>query len=100
MGMYDSIYIEVKCPYCNEVEEQECQTKALDNMMHRYKEGDYIGDEYKDLDWVRCIIGCYSDQCIDTSNLEHHAISSGMYFYIDLKLDRGKVTKEYRIINS
>ena len=39
MGMYDSIYLKVKCPYCGEVSEMEFQTKEGQCSMYTYRKG-------------------------------------------------------------
>ena len=36
MGLYDSIYVYMKCPYCGKPQEFEAQTKDLDNFMNTY----------------------------------------------------------------
>ena len=42
MGMFDTFYGEVKCPYCNEIHEFEVQTKSYDCTMSSLLLGDYI----------------------------------------------------------
>jgi len=42
MGMYDTFYGEVKCPYCNEIHEFKVQTKSYDCSMSSLLLGDYI----------------------------------------------------------
>ena len=42
MGMFDTFYGEVKCPYCNEFHEFEEQTKSYDCSMSSLLLGDYI----------------------------------------------------------
>jgi len=42
MGMFDTFYGEVKCPYCNEIHEFEEQTKSYDCSMSGLLLGDYI----------------------------------------------------------
>lgn len=38
--MFDSIYLKIKCPYCNEVSKMECQTKEGRCCLDHYKVGD------------------------------------------------------------
>jgi len=42
MGMFDTFYGEVKCPYCNETHEFKVQTKSYDCSMSSLLLGDYI----------------------------------------------------------
>ena len=42
MGMFDTFYGEVKCPYCNEIHEFKEQTKSYDCSMSSLLLGDYI----------------------------------------------------------
>jgi len=39
MGLFDSIYLKVKCPYCEEVSKMEFQTKDGECFMNTYKKG-------------------------------------------------------------
>lgn len=47
MGMFDTFYGKVKCPYCGEYHDFEEQTKAYTNMCESYKLGNYIEDKDK-----------------------------------------------------
>lgn len=40
MGLYDSIFLKVRCPYCKEISQMEFQTKDGDYCMNNYKVGD------------------------------------------------------------
>ena len=42
MGMFDTFYGEVKCPYCNKIHEFKVQTKSYDCSMSSLLLGDYI----------------------------------------------------------
>ena len=42
MGMFNTFYGEVKCPYCNEIHEFEEQTKSYDRLCDSLLLGDYI----------------------------------------------------------
>ena len=42
MGMYDTFYGEVKCPYCGETHEFEDQTKSYECSLENYHIGDYV----------------------------------------------------------
>ena len=85
MGMFDSIYLTVKCPKCGDESERECQTKDLDCSLAVYRKGDSISTDYYDL---RCITNC---EC-RTHNLR-------TYFYLDVMLSGGVITGEYKIVS-
>ena len=42
MGMFDTFYGKIKCPYCDKYHNFEEQTKSYDCMMDEFKLGDYI----------------------------------------------------------
>lgn len=42
MGLFDTFYGKVKCPYCERVVELDFQTKALECLLHEYRRGDVI----------------------------------------------------------
>jgi hypothetical protein len=43
MGMFDSIMLMVKCPFCGQLSKMECQTKELECTLARFKKGDNTG---------------------------------------------------------
>lgn len=96
MGMYDSIRIDVKCPYCEEVSEVDAQTKDFDCELKVYKVGDFLGDER--LDSIICSTGCRSKSCLD---YEKRYVSwshgFGRVFSIKIFLNKGVVTCLYEI---
>jgi hypothetical protein len=97
MGMFDSIYLEVKCPKCGETSEMECQTKDLDCNLDVYRVGDDIGtDKYNYLD---CNASCKSTSCMEYEEREiKYRLGFGYIFYIKIKILDGVVTNEYKII--
>ena len=76
MGMFDSIIIDIKCPYCGDESEKKAQTKDLDCNLEIWRNGDFVTDKYNSLD---CITGC---KC-------------GKYFMVDVELKEGKVSGSY-----
>lgn len=45
MGMFDSFFMKVKCPYCGNIDVIEFQTKQFDCMLNCWNQG----DEFKDI---------------------------------------------------
>lgn len=96
MGMFDSVRINIKCPYCQKESEIECQTKELDCVMHSWKKGDYVGT--KKHNYLTCIADCHSKECVDWRYEEiGYRSGFGRMFYVKVKLDNGIVTGEYEI---
>lgn len=84
MGMFDSAYIEVRCPRCGKMEERECQTKDTDCFLEVWKPGDFVSDQFK---WINAITDC---TCPDGHN---------NYFRVKIFLDeKGNLTENYQII--
>lgn len=61
MGMYDSIYLKVKCPYCGIKSEIEFQTKDLKCILKSYKLGDDTSNTK--LNYLSARGSCYSVIC-------------------------------------
>ena len=96
MGMFDSIYLKIKCPYCGEESEIEAQTKELEQELNVWRKGDFIGtDEYNHLE---CIADCHSDECM-SFELKKHGYRSGFGrgFNVKVFLDKGVVNGNYEI---
>lgn len=92
MGMYDSIYMNVKCPYCNIEEEQECQTKELDCTLSQFKVGDFVGWDIPNK--IEACLICRSQKC------KHHQKDiryngGGRFFEILIEIRNGKITNNY-----
>ena len=94
--MFDSILIDIKCPYCSKISEIECQTKELCCTLKRWKKGDFVCD--KSIKVLDCIADCYSKECVDYTNKQDGYKSGfGRMFYVDVKLKKGIVTGKYII---
>ena len=63
MGMFDSIYMNVKCPYCGISCEREIQTKDLDSVLLTLRPGDSIDKDYQDLTQIEGVVECTSIVC-------------------------------------
>lgn len=91
MGMFDSIYINIKCPRCGEEREMECQTKDLDCTLEVWRKGDHVTHEpYEEL---YTITNCTSTKC----RTEAEYRINGYFFHPVIKLKDGIVTGEYYI---
>lgn len=99
MGLYDSIFLKIKCPYCEQESKMECQTKDLGRNLFSYKECDYVGDlgnyiKAKELNYLDCISECFSEECLNYCRNESYR-----FFYLLIYLDNGTITGKYRIIS-
>lgn len=84
MGMFDSAYIEVRCPQCGKKEERECQTKDTNCFLDVWKPGDFVSDQLK---WIYALTDC---NCLK---------GNSFYFRIKIFLDeKGNLTENYQII--
>lgn len=101
MGLYDSIYLKKKCPYCKEVSEMEFQTKDGDYGMDVYRVGDiFQNGQFRKID---AIGDCRSLTCQFEAAKEHVWImgyyggfsrSFDVYIYCNSK---GKITNKMKI---
>lgn len=83
MGMYDSIYLTLKCPICESEGEFECQTKDLDCELNVFRKGDDVGTDKHN--YVDCISECGS---------------TGRFFYLRAGIEKGIITGNYEIIEA
>ena len=96
MGMFDSAYIDIKCPFCGQISGIECQTKELDCNLDVWRKGQFVGDIT--LSKLNCIADCLSDECKDYEEKNRGYRSGfGRMFEVDVKLSLGIVTGEYQI---
>lgn len=98
MGMFDSVRIDIKCPFCGNTSEIECQTKELDCQMHGWRKGDFVSDKFN---YLKTIADCLSEECIDYvyKEIGYHS-GFGRVFYVKVILEKGVVTGEFEIIES
>lgn len=83
MGMFDSIYMKVKCPKCGYEATTECQTKDAECLLSVYEEGDEIAGLHENSSYVNCIVSC--DACQN-------------FYDLKIFIDNKKVTSKYEII--
>lgn len=99
MGLFDSIMIDIKCPYCGQTSEMECQTKELKCELNRFHKGDDV-DSHK-FKFLECIADCRSDECMaESERRSGYRSGFGMTLDVKVKLDNGVVTGSYDIIQS
>jgi hypothetical protein len=96
MGMFDSIYIFMKCPNCGLESEIEAQTKQLECLCNNFKLGDHISDQFNYLD---CIADCHSEPCLKYSEEKlGYKSGFGRMFYARIFIENGKVNGKYEIL--
>lgn len=94
--MYDSAFIDIRCPFCGKTSEIECQTKQLDRCLDVWRKGDFVGD--KTLQYLECIADCQSKECMDyKKNIIGFQSGFGRIFYVNIILNEGIITGEYEI---
>ena len=97
MGMFDSFYLEVKCPHCGETSEMEFQTKQFNCQLDEWRVGDeFLSGEIQINDGTIFSVygGCKSETCdkwtkIATPNI----IGFGRRVYADVLIIDGKVAR-------
>src|ERR1700753_1956034 len=96
MGMFDSVIIKVKCPFCGQTSEMECQTKQLDCKLYQWKLGENTGHpEEMELD---CYATCSSAICIARNKAKSgKEWGNEQSFDIIVETPFGLVTGKYRI---
>lgn len=88
MGLYDSIFLYIECPYCKHTNELKVQTKQLYNLLSILRVGDFATTE---LEYINGIVGCTTDKCVVNG--------SSHYFNINIHLKDGFITNKYDIIS-
>lgn len=101
MGMFDTIYLEVKCPKCGEESMMECQTKDLDCQLNEYFKGDFVQSkklltEITETKKLYCTAECKSSSCTKPIKMFNGLEADrGTYFHIYVILRGGTITGEY-----
>ncbi len=96
--MFDSIYMEMKCPYCGKISEIESQTKDLECELENWRKGDFI--ETKQYNYLICRADCHSDECMKYM-LKLQGYRSGFGRGFDTKIyidEEGIINGRYDII--
>jgi len=77
MGCYDSINIEIECPFCKAPRTMECQTKELYCALDLWTVGDRISSDQ--FQYLNCITSC--PRCQKLFNvkvfLQHDIVTGG-----------------------
>ena len=60
MGLFDRVYLNVKCPYCGEKSEMEFQTKDFKEHMDSFRKGDYVSKKFN---YLNAVATCHSKKC-------------------------------------
>jgi hypothetical protein len=94
MGLYDSIHLDIKCPFCEETSEMECQTKQLDGEFNHYRKDDFIDSD--DLENLECITECV--RCLKSS-LSNDIVPRVFFIMLNVGVKSGFITGNYEITN-
>lgn len=98
MGLFCSLMLPVRCPYCATLETRECQTKDLRGIYdyEHWKVGDDILATFPAE--LHCIAACDQPGCMEEVTY-HDGVSGerGKLFYVNVKLDRGVITGEHEV---
>jgi sarcosine oxidase delta subunit len=95
MGMYDSIYLQIKCPFCGQTSEMECQTKELDCELKRFRKGDNI--DTNGIEELDCIVDCHSRECMAYQDRQDgYSSGFGRLFYVIVDAPLGLITGKYK----
>ena len=78
MGMYDTVILDIKCPHCGVVSENDPQTKELDCSMETWRKGDFVSDKFN-----------YFEAFCDCPKCKK-------YFYSTIFLEHGRVSGKYK----
>jgi len=98
MGMFDSVKIKMKCPYCGEVSEIVAQTKELECDFNVWEVGDFVTDK---LTYLECLADCVQPKCREfVSKRDGYWGGFGRMFDVKILLNNGIVTGEYEILIS
>jgi hypothetical protein len=96
MGMFDSVRIKMKCPYCGESSIIEAQTKELECNLEEWKVGDFVTDK---VDHLVCIADCVQPKCKEfVTKKNGHWGGFGRMFDVKIFLKDGKVSGEYEVL--
>ncbi len=109
--MFDSIYLSVKCPHCQQNTLMECQTKDLECELTNYKLNDVLDEKNEYLDesckFLITNAQCLSEKCYivptdeqrKTMNLPEYVSNIKRTFLtVKVFLDNKRITGDYEII--
>ena len=89
MGCYDTIFLELDCPYCGQRSEMEFQTKDLEQRFCEYREGDKVPgtEQFK---YLTATGDCHSPECQERADklwISIQGCPSGFGSPIDAKVE-------------
>lgn len=99
MGLYCSLTMPVRCPFCGTLETRECQTKDLQGIYdyEQWKVGDDILADFPGE--LHCIASCGQPGCKEeVTYLDGRKGEREKLFYVTVKLDRGVITGEHEVL--
>jgi hypothetical protein len=96
--MFDSIFLKIKCPFCGQVTERECQTKELACELKRLHIGDNI--EEPGIDSLVCITSCDSPLCATPRDVWGVSISEARSFEVEIETPLGLITGKYKYLSN
>lgn len=101
MGIYDTIYLKMRCPYCKEVSEMDFQTKDGNICMHNYKVGDvFQNGQFRRINAIgscnslTCQLEAAKESVWTSGYYGGFTRSFDAYIYCDLK---GRITNKIKI---
>jgi hypothetical protein len=101
MGLYDTIYLKFKCPYCGEISEMDFQTKDGDYCMNEFKIGDVFQkgqfrriDAIGSCDSFTCQLESAKESVWTSGYYGGFSRSFDVYIYCDSK---GRITNKFKI---
>ena len=100
MGMFDSIKMDIKCPFCGKItKNMEIQTKDLDCCLEVFRVGELVPKEYSNLKSLSCIGDCTSDSCKREIVFPNGMKTiRGSYFNLELEVSSGIITDRYKFV--
>lgn len=93
--MFDSIFLNIKCTFCGQTSEMECQTKELDCQLKRFHVGDNINTP--GIDSLECTAMCLSEECKGRAERRQGFRSGGSLFDVIIETPLGLVAGKYKI---
>lgn len=89
--MFDTIRLNIECPYCGEISRMAAQTRDLFCVRREYEVDDKLEEELDEISSVYAIAHCHSPICNGNEGF-------GKAFPLTINLLRGVVTSNYKIL--
>lgn len=91
MKQFDTIFLNVTCPYCEETSRMDCRTVDLFCVHHNYEVNDKLDDDLSDIHTIYAIGSCHSQECLGSADL-------GKAFPMTIFMEDGIITSKYKIL--